>query len=500
MAQQSVDGARLHWRLARRRLQRNAVLRPLLGQRRPAALLLLVAIITGTIAGLCCALLALGSHWLGEQLLGLPLQLGHAPAWLLLPLACILLTCAACALTHLFAPEAAGSGIPEIEGALQQQRELRWWRVLPVKVIGGIAVLGAHLPLGREGPSVHIGGVVGAMVARLTRLSQEGYHATVATGAAAGLAAAFNAPLAGVMFIMEEMRPQFRFSLIGMKSVFFGTIAGTIVCQGLIGQQAMIPLPDFAAPPLELLWLYLLLGLLCGLAGAGFNRLVVLFLDGAQRLHRQSLPAKLILAAFAGGVVGLLALFAPRFIGSGMEVMPTLVTAPLPSGALGALLLGKLILTLCCFALGVPGGIFAPLLLFGALTGLLFASAALPLLALPPELAATLAIAAMGGLLAATVRAPLTAVLLVIELSHNYQQILPLLISCLGATLVAQALGAQPIYSQLLARTLRLANQQPEAPAAITNPLDNPGRELIPVALVAVVSILLLALLVRALA
>lgn len=500
MAQQHVDGSHPRWQLARSSLARNAVLRPLLQQRQAPALLLLLAIITGAIAGFGCALLAKGSHWLGEQLLGLPQQLGSAPAWLLLPLACMLLTCAACALTHLLAPEAAGSGIPEIEGALQQQRELRWWRVLPVKLIGGIAVLGAHLPLGREGPSVHIGGLVGAMVARVTRLSQDGYHALIATGAAAGLAAAFNAPLAGVMFIMEQMRPQFRFSLIGMKSVFFGTIAGTIVCQGLLGQQAVIPLASFAAPPLDLLWLYLLLGLVCGLAGATFNRLLVLFLDGANRLHRQSLPAKLILAAFAGGVVGLLVLTAPRFIGSGMEILPALINTPLPTAALAALLLGKLLLTLCCFVVGVPGGIFAPLLLFGALSGLLFASAALPLLALPPEFAATLAIAAMGGVLAATVRAPLTSVLLVIELSHNYQQILPLLITSLGATLLAQALGAQPIYSQLLARTLSLANQPPAPAATTASPLDHPGRELIPVALAAVLSILLLALLVRALA
>ncbi len=140
-------------------------------------------------------------------------------------------------LVRRFAPEAGGSGIPEIEGALEELRPVRWWRVIPVKFIGGMGTLGAGMVLGREGPTVQMGGNVGRMVLDVLRIrGAEARHTLLATGAAAGLSAAFNAPLAGILFIIEEMRPQFRYNLISIKAVFIGVIMSSVVFQLFNGQ------------------------------------------------------------------------------------------------------------------------------------------------------------------------------------------------------------------------------------------------------------------------
>ena len=180
-------------------------------------------------------------------------------------------------LVRRFAPEAGGSGIPEIEGALEELRPVRWWRVLPVKFIGGMGALGSGMVLGREGPTVQIGGNIGGMCLDLFRVkSSESRHTLIATGAAAGLSAAFNAPLAGILFIIEEMRPQFRYSLISIKAVFVGVIVSSIVFRLCNGNEAIINIGQLRDAPTNTLWLYLLLGILFGGCGVAFNRLIFL--------------------------------------------------------------------------------------------------------------------------------------------------------------------------------------------------------------------------------
>ncbi|STR66542.1 H(+)/Cl(-) exchange transporter ClcA [Klebsiella michiganensis] len=153
-------------------------------------------------------------------------------------------------LVRRFAPEAGGSGIPEIEGALEELRPVRWWRVLPVKFIGGMGTLGAGMVLGREGPMVQLGGNLGRMVVDVFRMrSPEARHTLLATGAAAGLSAAFNAPLAGILFIIEEMRPQFRYNLISIKAVFTGVIMATIVFRIFNGDKAVIEVGKLSNAP-----------------------------------------------------------------------------------------------------------------------------------------------------------------------------------------------------------------------------------------------------------
>jgi CIC family chloride channel protein len=365
-------------------------------------------------------------------------------------------------LVRRYAPEASGSGIPEIEGALEDLRPVRWWRVLPVKFFGGIGTLGSGMVLGREGPTVQIGGNIGRLVTDMLGVkSSEARHSLLATGAAAGLAAAFNAPLAGILFIIEEMRPQFRYSLISIKAVFIGVIMASIVFRLFNGETAVIAIGQLPNAQVNTLWLYLVLGMLFGLVGVLFNRLVFVFQDAFQRLYAGRTWRAVITGACLGGGCGLLALFYAPGSGGGFELIPEVAKGDLPLYTLLAMFIVRLFTTLLCFCSGAPGGIFAPLLALGTVLGTAFGvamSTLFPHYGLDP---ATFAIAGMGALFAATVRAPLTGVVLVLEMSDNYQLILPMIITCLGATLLAQFAGGKPLYSSILARTL--ANQGEKA-------------------------------------
>lgn len=364
-------------------------------------------------------------------------------------------------LVRRFAPEAGGSGIPEIEGALEELRPVRWWRVLPVKFIGGMGALGSGMVLGREGPTVQIGGNIGGMCADIFRLrSSESRHTLLAAGAAAGLSAAFNAPLAGILFIIEEMRPQFRYNLISIKAVFVGVIVSSVVFRLCNGNEAIINIGQLRDAPVNTLWLYLVLGILFGGCGVGFNRLIFLAQDFFQRLHKGQTGRWVIGGSVLAGLCSLLGLVVPQAVSGGISLIPDFSVGHYGAMALFLLFALRALVTICCFSSGAPGGIFAPMLTLGTLLGTCFGQLCAqwyPAWQLEP---ATFAVAGMGALFAASVRAPLTGIVLVLEMTNNYQLILPMIITCLGATLAAQFFGGKPLYSSILARTLAKAKIQ----------------------------------------
>lgn len=422
----------------------------------PVAILLMAALV-GALAGLLGVAFEKSVDWVQQQRFS---ALSYvADAWYLVwPLAFLLSAALAMLgyyLVRRFAPEAGGSGIPEIEGALEELRPVRWWRVLPVKFVGGMGTLGAGMVLGREGPTVQMGGNVGRMVLDIFRIrGAEARHSLLATGAAAGLSAAFNAPLAGILFIIEEMRPQFRYNLISIKAVFIGVIMSTVVYQLCNGQHAVIEVGKLSAAPTNTLWLYLVLGAVFGGVGVMFNRLIFRTQDMFARLHGGELRKIVLMGGGLGGLCGVLALIQPEAAGGGFGLIPIAAAGNYTVGMLMFIFIARIVTTLLCFGSGAPGGIFAPMLALGTLFGSAFGLASshlFPQYGIEPG---TFAIAGMGALFAATVRAPLTGIVLVLEMTDNYQLILPMIITCLGATLVAQFLGGQPLYSSLLARTL----------------------------------------------
>ncbi|WP_261817747.1 H(+)/Cl(-) exchange transporter ClcA [Vibrio gallicus] len=424
---------------------------------------LILAAIVGIIAGLVGTYFQVAVHFVSETRTDwLKSELSSAlPLWLAAILISGGLAFVGYFLVNRFAKEAAGSGIPEIEGAMDNIRPVRWWRVIPVKFIGGMGALGSGMVLGREGPTVQMAGAVGRMVTDIFRIKDDDTrHSLLASGAAGGLAAAFNAPLAGIMFVVEEMRPQFRYSLISIRAVIISAILSNIVFRSIMGQEAVITMPQYSTPELNSLWLFLLLGGLFGCIGVCFNRLITFSQDKFAALHKNDRKRYLITGSVIGGTFGLLLLYLPELTGGGIELIPEITNGSFSISMLALLFIGRVITTLICFGSGAPGGIFAPMLALGTLFGYSFGLIIQSYFPIPGLEPGMFAIAGMGALFAATVRAPITGILLVIEMTNNYYLILPLIITCLGAVMVAQMLGGQPIYSQLLHRTLKNAKLQ----------------------------------------
>ena len=384
-------------------------------------------------------------------------------------------------LTRYVAPEAAGSGVPEVEGALEGVGHVRWRRVLPVKFIGGVLGLSSGLVAGREGPTIHIGASIGAGLAEALRLDKMDMHTLLAAGAAAGLAAAFNAPLAAVLFVIEETRKQFRYTFRSYVGVIVAS-AGSGFGMELVGGTAPPLFIDTEALPLMMLPIFMVLGALLGVLGVVFNKTLVMALDWRAKTFKR---VPFLYPVIVGAAVGVLAIVLPLAIGGGEMLIPTMPASDLPIKTLLLIAVVRFVGTMASYPVGVPAGIFSPMLTFATTVGLIAAALvelalAQTSLAVPAGISAAFAVAAMGGLFSATIRAPLVGVVLVVELTGAYELILALLVTCVTAHVVAEWLGGRPIYEVLLERSMRLAGHAPRAPStAASSPVgtdDQPPR------------------------
>jgi CIC family chloride channel protein len=351
-----------------------------------------------------------------------------------------------------YAKEASGSGVQEIEGALLHERPIFWRNLLPVKFVGGVLAISAKLVVGREGPTIQIGGNLGAMLSDWFKLTIRRRDALIAAGAAAGLATAFNAPLAGVLFVIEEMRNEFNFSFTNFKMVAICCVIATIVMHMIMGTHPAIPMDVFELPSLQSLWLFFLFGIAVGFLGLIFN---IILMKSLYIMDTLSIKAKDIYVLFIGLLVGYLAYIFPETVGGGYEIIERALTMTPTATVLMVLLVVRFVTTILCYNTGVPGGIFAPMLAMGSLLGL---AASYGFQALTNDTSihsGMFAVAGMGALFSAAVRAPVTGIVLVVEMTQNYSLILPLMVSCLTSTTVVQLAANPPIYTQLLHRTLK---------------------------------------------
>lgn len=354
-----------------------------------------------------------------------------------------------------FAPETSGSGIPEIEGALQDLRPVRWWRVIPVKFLSGLGSLGSGMVLGREGPTVQLGANIGAMIGDLFRLkSNDDKHTLLASGAAAGLSVAFNAPLAGIIFVIEEMRSEFKYGLISFKAIMIGSVVAALVFRVINGSHLLLDIGEFQAAELISIWLFLLLGLLIGIFGIIFNHSLLFLQDRFQAFYQNKMYRFVLSGGLIGGSCGLLSLYLPNAVGEGFGAIMSWSQHPFSIHALLILLIIRFCISIISFSSGASGGLFSPLLALGTLLGALFGDIAADLFPDYQLEPGVFAISAMGALFAATVRAPLTGAILVLELTGNFSLVLTMLITCLGSTIAAQALGGRPLYTVLLEKKL----------------------------------------------
>jgi chloride channel protein, CIC family len=353
-------------------------------------------------------------------------------------------------LVRRFAPEAAGSGIPHLKSVVLGEKELHWKRVLPVKFFAGLFGIGGGLALGREGPTIQMGGATGLMVSSWFRVrgGQGERKALISAGAGAGLAAAFNAPLAGVIFVLEELHGSF--TPVIFVAAFLASVTADVVCRILTGNTPVFGLHGMPAPSLSSLPVALVLGILAGFGGILFNRCLLRSLDLFDRLRTWPPFA---VGALAGGILGLAAWIYPEVSGSGAVLADQAFSGGIAIRWLLVLLAARFLLTMVSYGSGAAGGIFAPLLVLGALGGLgvgMIAHAAAPAWVAYPEVFAVLG---MGALLTSIVRAPLTGIVLMIELTGSYDFMLPLLVSCFAAYGVAEALNDAPIYEALRERS-----------------------------------------------
>jgi chloride channel protein, CIC family len=355
------------------------------------------------------------------------------------------------ALTRRIARESAGSGIQEVEGILAGTLPpIRWRRVLPVKFFGGLLALSAGLLLGREGPTIHMGAAIAAGVAERSRAPRERLRLLLGAGAAAGLAVAFRAPLAGILFAVEELRREFPPTRQSIRAVSLATITAVLVGIALAGPSPLLPVPSTRNPSALEIGLVVPFAMLVAVVGLAFNAALVATVGWSRSVARRGFALPLALAVGAG--IGALAWIAPPFTGGGEDLAERLVGAAPAAGLLAVLLVGRFALFDASYATGVPGGIFAPQLALGACAGLLAVVAGAKLAPTQGFSIVLWSIAGMAALLAATVRAPLTGFALVIEMTGCLPAGLMALLASFTADLTARALGGRPIYESLLER------------------------------------------------
>lgn len=424
----------------------------------------LLAVLVGIVVGLLGSafFFCIGHGYALLLTITRPGAMGLVPGWAIGAVIGAALVGLSVVLTHRFAPETTGSGIQEIEGTLSGLRPpLRWRRIIPVKFTCGVLAMAAGMILGREGPTIHMGGAVGAAVAALSKADDYDGKALVAAASGAGLAVAFNAPLGGILFVVEELRDKFSITPIVLNGVIVASLAASITGIFILDPGRLLPITVYHAIRWHDLALAVPLAAILGLYAALFNASIPWAQDAlrvvAERIGR--LPIALLI----GGTIGALAGLLPEATGGGEALTLHFLTHPPAMLLLFFLLVLRTLLFPLCYAAGTPGGIFAPQLAAGTLLGLLYGEAVAVLFPGLITEPAMFAVAAMAGLLAATVGAPLTGAVLIAEMTGNYL-LLPMMLVCSAvASVVAGSLGSRPIYDILLERTLRSAS--PAMPA-----------------------------------
>lgn len=342
--------------------------------------------------------------------------------------------------------DAGGSGIPHMKAVLEGHSTMRWSRLILVKFTAALTALGSGLALGREGPTVQMGGAAGIAVADLTGATGRERRALAAAGAGAGLAAAFNAPLAGVTFVLEELQRDFQPVVFG--AALLSAAIATVISRLAAGQVSAFSVPVIPTPSLAFFPIFVGIGALSGLLSVVFNK---------GLLASSSLIGKVRSKSFAAVSIGigLLAsvafLISPSLLGGGHGLTEAAVHGQILLVPAITFLVARLIFVQFSYATGVAGGIFAPLLSLGALLGVVAFQGSSLAFHDGPSVAAFV-VAGMCGLFSGVVRAPLTGIILIAEMTGSYDLLLPLLASAFTAYAVAEGLGDTPIYEALLQR------------------------------------------------
>ena len=345
-------------------------------------------------------------------------------------------------------PMCTGSGIPQIKGILQGDMSMGWFSVLWSKIIGGVLAIGAGMSLGREGPSVQIGACVGQGLSQTSRRTRFESRILMTAGAGAGLAAAFNAPLAGVIFGLEEMQKTISPALL--LTGITASITAATVTEVVFGMSPVFSMGYLLPLPLNIFDVLVAAGIVIGLLGRLFNIALAYSLNTYSRLGLSGMKKPLVPLVLAG----ILGFVLPEILGGGNLLVDSLVVTDYTIGFLCLLFVGKFLFTMICFGSGVPGGIFLPMLVLGAAGGAVLAKLLVLAGLLPAMYYADIIVFGMAAYFSSVVKSPVTGSILILEMTGSFQHMLALLVVSLTAYVISDLTGGRPVYDELLDRAL----------------------------------------------
>ncbi len=367
-------------------------------------------------------------------------------------------------LVHFFAREARGHGVPEVMYAVGRRGARIPPQVAAVKALASALCIGGGGSVGREGPIVQIGSALGSTVGRMARVAEPRLRVLVACGAAGGIAATFNAPLAGVFFAMELILADFTAQAFGM--VVVAAVTSAAIGRAALGDAPFLSLPPFTVEHVGQYGLFAVLGLLAGVVGVVFTRVLYLIEDACDAVWR---GPEWLRPAVGGILLGLLLIAIPQMYGVGYPVLGNAVLGAYGIGFLLVLAGAKMLATSLTIGIGGSGGVFAPSLFVGAMLGSAFGGLAHGLFPGVAGPAGAYGLIGMGAVFAGAARAPITAVVILFELTGEYSIILPLMTAIVLATGVSHALSADTIYTlKLRRRGIDLGRREVIGTAALT--------------------------------
>lgn len=350
-------------------------------------------------------------------------------------------------IVYYFAAEARGHGVPEVMAAVALRNGVIRARVAIAKILASAITIASGGSAGREGPIIQIGSTIGSVLGQFLKVSRNRLRTYVACGAAGGIAATFNAPIAGALFSIEIILGEF--GVAQFSPIVISSVIATVVSRRFLGSDAIFTVPQYElVSGLELIP-YTLLGALCGLVSVLF----IFALDRAEEFFgkKRAYPAFLN-PLFGGLLLGIIGLVVPHVYGDGHAVIDAALLSHMTWWLLGVLLLAKIVATSLTLGSGGSGGVFAPSLFMGAMAGGMLGHIVAPIMGSYAGPAGGYALVGMGGVVAGATRAPITAILIIFEMTNNYTIILPLMLVCVISLLISSRFSRESIYTIKLIR------------------------------------------------
>ena len=411
--------------------------------------IILQAVMVGLISGLLVVFFKVSISKLFEFIQNFISQFDLSHKLLIFPLITTLGGLISGVLVFKFAPETKGSGIPFVKMVMARMGNITRIRTIVVKFFAGVAGIGTGLSLGREGPSVQLGAGAGALVGKIFKMKGTDQGKLIAAGAGSAIGATFNAPIAGTIFVLEELVNKFSASLL--FPVLVATVTASSVARHFLGNNPSFTIPYITHDlSFEGISVCIILGIVAGFLGVAFAKIIYKNNEFFEKMDKIPNWLKPAIAGFGIGVIGI---FIPYVLGSGNLSVDLLLQHKLALSVVVLVFAVKFFVTPFCFGSGAAGGIFLPMLMLGSFLGYIVASI-FNMFGFHVDVV-VMAMIGMGAFLASVARTPITAVVMVFEMTAGYTHILPIMLSAAIADLIAEKLNHRPIYASLIVNQVK---------------------------------------------